>query len=185
MPLPPLQGSDSVEITADVSWGADQLFGLLVARHLRPSGEQGPQVAMTMPILVGTDGVRRIGEAWGTHRRGQVGRGPVRQGDERSRRADAAIVTLLTDLPRKTSSRFWPRSEPARRQGSDRPGHRSQCHGPTPPTAPAGCAPASGTIPTTSRMSRLRRQARRRGAIPAPLLIKELGLERPPRTPAG
>ena len=61
-----MQGWDSVEIRADVELGGtEQLFSLLVARDLQQSRDQGPQVAMTMPILVGTDGVRRMGKSLG------------------------------------------------------------------------------------------------------------------------
>jgi tyrosyl-tRNA synthetase len=61
---PLMQGWDSVEIRADVELGGtEQLFSLLVARDLQLSQGQEPQVAMTMPILVGTDGVRRMGKS--------------------------------------------------------------------------------------------------------------------------
>lgn len=56
---PLMQGWDSVEIRADVELGGtEQLFSLLVARDLQTFRGQPPQVAVTMPILVGTDGVR-------------------------------------------------------------------------------------------------------------------------------
>ena len=51
---PLMQGWDSVEIRADVELGGtEQLFSLLVARDLQQSQGQRPQVALTMPILVG------------------------------------------------------------------------------------------------------------------------------------
>ncbi len=51
---PLMQGWDSVEIRADVELGGtEQLFSLLVARDLQQAQGQGPQVALTMPILVG------------------------------------------------------------------------------------------------------------------------------------
>jgi tyrosyl-tRNA synthetase len=63
---PLMQGWDSVEIRADVELGGtEQLFSLLVARDLQQSKGQYPQVALTMPILVGTDGVRRMGKSLG------------------------------------------------------------------------------------------------------------------------
>jgi tyrosyl-tRNA synthetase len=65
---PLMQGWDSVEIRADVELGGtEQLFSLLVARDLQVSRGQEPQVAMTMPILVGTDGVRRMGKSLGNY----------------------------------------------------------------------------------------------------------------------
>lgn len=63
---PLMQGWDSVEVRADVELGGtEQLFSLLVARDLQQSRGQRPQVALTMPILVGTDGVRRMGKSLG------------------------------------------------------------------------------------------------------------------------
>jgi tyrosyl-tRNA synthetase len=65
---PLMQGWDSVEIRADVELGGtEQLFSLLVARDLQEKVGQEPQVAMTMPILVGTDGVRRMGKSLGNY----------------------------------------------------------------------------------------------------------------------
>ena len=63
---PLMQGWDSVEIKADVELGGtEQLFSLLVARDLQVAQGQSPQVALTMPILVGTDGTRRMGKSLG------------------------------------------------------------------------------------------------------------------------
>ena len=63
---PLMQGWDSVEIRADIELGGtEQLFNLLVARDLQQSRGQAPQVALTMPILVGTDGTRRMGKSLG------------------------------------------------------------------------------------------------------------------------
>jgi tyrosyl-tRNA synthetase len=65
---PLMQGWDSVEIRADVELGGtEQLFSLLVARDLQEGQGQEPQVALTMPILVGTDGVRRMGKSLGNY----------------------------------------------------------------------------------------------------------------------
>jgi tyrosyl-tRNA synthetase len=65
---PLMQGWDSVEIKSDVELGGkEQLFSLLVARDLQQKEGQEPQVAMTMPILVGTDGVRRMGKSLGNY----------------------------------------------------------------------------------------------------------------------
>jgi tyrosyl-tRNA synthetase len=65
---PLMQGWDSIEIRADVELGGtEQLFSLLVARDLQQEQGQEPQVALTMPILVGTDGVRRMGKSLGNY----------------------------------------------------------------------------------------------------------------------
>ena len=98
---PLMQGWDSVEVRADVELGgSEQLFSFMVARDLQKSQGQEPQVAVTMPILVGTDGTRRMGKSLGN----DIGLGlepndlfgkimsipdePLRQ-----------YFTLLTDLP--------------------------------------------------------------------------------------
>ncbi len=61
---PLMQGWDSVEIRSDVELGGtEQLFSLLVARDLQQGQGQPGQVALTMPILVGTDGVRKMGKS--------------------------------------------------------------------------------------------------------------------------
>ncbi len=61
---PLMQGWDSVEIRSDVELGGtEQLFSLLVARDLQQGQGQAGQVAITMPILVGTDGVRKMGKS--------------------------------------------------------------------------------------------------------------------------
>ncbi|MGH2540982.1 MAG: tyrosine--tRNA ligase, partial [Actinomycetota bacterium] len=53
---PLLQGYDSVAVEADVELGGnDQRFNLLVGRDLQREFDQEPQVALTMPLLVGTD----------------------------------------------------------------------------------------------------------------------------------
>jgi tyrosyl-tRNA synthetase len=65
---PLMQGWDSVEIRTDVELGGtEQLFSLLVARDLQQEQGQEPQVAITLPILVGTDGVRRMGKTLGNY----------------------------------------------------------------------------------------------------------------------
>ena len=58
---PLAQGYDSVAMRADVELGGtDQKFNLLVGRTLQEAYDQEPQVVMTMPLLVGTDGVNKM-----------------------------------------------------------------------------------------------------------------------------
>jgi tyrosyl-tRNA synthetase len=65
---PLMQGWDSVEVRADVELGGtEQLFSLMAARDLQREQGQQPQVAVTFPILVGTDGVRRMGKSLGNY----------------------------------------------------------------------------------------------------------------------
>jgi tyrosyl-tRNA synthetase len=56
---PLLQAYDSVAVEADVEFGGtDQTFNLLVGRELQPEFGQKPQAVFTVPLLVGTDGVK-------------------------------------------------------------------------------------------------------------------------------
>ena len=58
---PLLQGYDSVQVRADVELGGtDQKFNLLLAREVQRAYGQPEQVAMTLPILPGIDGDRRM-----------------------------------------------------------------------------------------------------------------------------
>jgi tyrosyl-tRNA synthetase len=63
---PLVQGYDSVALEADVELGGtDQKFNLLVGRDLQRAYEQKPQVVLTMPLLEGTDGVRKMSKSFG------------------------------------------------------------------------------------------------------------------------
>jgi tyrosyl-tRNA synthetase len=65
---PLLQGYDSVAVRSDVELGGtDQKFNLLLARDIQRAYGVGEQVALTMPILPGTDGVRRMGKSLGNY----------------------------------------------------------------------------------------------------------------------
>lgn len=63
---PVMQGWDSVMVKADIELGGtDQLFNLLVGRDLQEAEKQAPQVVMTMPLLVGLDGVQKMSKSLG------------------------------------------------------------------------------------------------------------------------
>jgi tyrosyl-tRNA synthetase len=63
---PLLQGIDSVAIRADVELGGtDQTFNNLVGRELQRAKGQSPQIVLTVPLLVGTDGVEKMGKSLG------------------------------------------------------------------------------------------------------------------------
>lgn len=65
---PILQGYDSVAIESDVELGGtDQHFNLLLGRDLQRHFGQREQVAMELPILVGTDGVRKMSKSLGNY----------------------------------------------------------------------------------------------------------------------
>jgi len=63
---PLVQGYDSVAMEADVELGGhDQIFNLLVARDLMKEEGMEPQVVLTVPLLVGTDGVEKMSKSLG------------------------------------------------------------------------------------------------------------------------
>ena len=65
---PVMQAYDSVKIKADVEMGGtDQLFNLLAGRELMEKMGMEPQVALTMPLLEGTDGVRKMSKSYGNY----------------------------------------------------------------------------------------------------------------------
>jgi tyrosyl-tRNA synthetase len=65
---PLLQGYDSVAIRSDIELGGtDQKFNLLMGRDLQRAYGQPEQAIMTMPILVGTDGVQKMSKSLGNH----------------------------------------------------------------------------------------------------------------------
>ena len=65
---PLLQGYDSVAVESDVELGGtDQLFNLLVGRDLQRAYGQAPQVALTMPLLEGLDGVQKMSQSLGNY----------------------------------------------------------------------------------------------------------------------
>ncbi|MBI5561749.1 MAG: tyrosine--tRNA ligase [Deltaproteobacteria bacterium] len=65
---PLIQGYDSVVLKADVELGGtDQLFNLLVGRELQREYGQAPQIVITMPLLEGTDGVRKMSKSYGNY----------------------------------------------------------------------------------------------------------------------
>jgi len=65
---PLIQGYDSVALEADVELGGtDQKFNLLVGRELQRAYGQSPQVVLTMPLLEGTDGVRKMSKSFGNY----------------------------------------------------------------------------------------------------------------------
>jgi tyrosyl-tRNA synthetase len=180
---PLMQGWDSVEIRADVELGGtEQLFSLLVARDLQQSQGQEPQVAMTMPILVGTDGVRRMGKSLGNYigvaesHENQFGK-IMSVPDEPMRQ----YFTLLTELPfQDVDCLLAPGVNP--RDAKEVLGKNivAQYHGES--LAAQAAAEfrrrASGEDPEqVPDIALATNKLDAEGRIPAPNLIKELGLE--------
>jgi len=65
---PLLQGYDSVAVEADVELGGtDQLWNLMMGRVVQERYGMAPQVAMTMPLLVGTDGAKKMSQSLGNY----------------------------------------------------------------------------------------------------------------------
>lgn len=61
---PLMQGYDSVELKADMELGGtDQKFNLLVGRDLQKSAGSKPQTIMTLPLLEGLDGVKKMSKS--------------------------------------------------------------------------------------------------------------------------
>jgi tyrosyl-tRNA synthetase len=65
---PLLQAYDSVAIKADVELGGtDQRFNILQGRELQPKYDLEPQMAMLLPLLEGTDGVKKMSKSYGNY----------------------------------------------------------------------------------------------------------------------
>ncbi|MBS3968565.1 MAG: tyrosine--tRNA ligase, partial [Clostridia bacterium] len=65
---PLMQGYDSVHLHADIELGGtDQKFNLLMGRTLQKEYNQEPQIAITMPILEGLDGVQKMSKSLGNY----------------------------------------------------------------------------------------------------------------------
>ncbi len=61
---PLMQGFDSVSLKSDLELGGtDQKFNLLVGRELQKQAGQSPQCVLTMPLLVGTDGIDKMSKS--------------------------------------------------------------------------------------------------------------------------
>ena len=101
---PLLQGYDSVAINADVEMGgSDQLFNNMVGREFQQQGGGDGQVVIVTPLLVGTDGVKKMSKSLGNY----IGLTDPPGGDggifgKVMRLPDPLLgsyYTLLTDLP--------------------------------------------------------------------------------------
>ena len=65
---PLVQGYDSVPLAADVELGGtDQKFNMLVGRNLQREYSQEPQIVLTMPLLKGLDGVKKMSKSLGNY----------------------------------------------------------------------------------------------------------------------
>jgi len=65
---PLMQGYDSVMINADVEIGAtEQKFNLVIGRQIQKEYRQPPQIVLTLPVLIGTDGIQRMSKSLGNY----------------------------------------------------------------------------------------------------------------------
>jgi len=65
---PLYQGYDSIAVRADIEiGGTDQKFNFVVARELQRAYGQSPQIVLTMPILVGLDGEKKMSKSLGNY----------------------------------------------------------------------------------------------------------------------
>ncbi|MGI8648792.1 MAG: tyrosine--tRNA ligase [Rubrobacter sp.] len=65
---PMMQAYDSVAVSSDVELGGtDQLYNLLMGRHVMEFYGKTPQCVLTMPLLVGTDGQKKMSKSLGNY----------------------------------------------------------------------------------------------------------------------
>ncbi len=65
---PLMQGYDSVQVKADIEMGGtDQKFNLLIGRDMQQIFGQHPQAVMTMPLIEGTDGKKKMSKSYGNY----------------------------------------------------------------------------------------------------------------------
>ncbi len=147
-----LQGYDSVAIESDIELGGtDQKFNLLFGRDVQDSYGMKPQLILTMPILPGTDGVRRMSKSTGNYvgvtdepaemfgklmsvpdeamgdlldpaaRRGARRRRPPGQGQARARRGGSSTASTATGAGRRPRPASTRSTSAARSPTTSRP----------------------------------------------------------------
>ncbi len=113
---PLAQAYDSVAVRADVELGgSDQRFNLLVGRDIQREYGQEPQVAVLLPLLVGTDGVKKMSKSEGNYI--GIAEPPHEMFGKLMSIPDALIepyVQLLTDLDWKALQKEHPMAQKKR-----------------------------------------------------------------------
>jgi len=108
---PLLQAYDSVAVRADVELGGeDQRFNLLIGRDIQREYGQEPQVIMTMPLLIGTDGAAAMSQSRGNYigisePPGEIYGKVMSLPDKLMEQ----YYRLLTDIPWEEASRLHPK----------------------------------------------------------------------------
>lgn len=68
MLYPIFQGYDSVAVKCDIELGGqDQIFNLLVGRDIQKMYSIEPQICITLPLLIGTDGIKKMSKSYGNY----------------------------------------------------------------------------------------------------------------------
>ncbi|MBB37793.1 MAG: tyrosine--tRNA ligase [Actinobacteria bacterium] len=105
---PLFQGYDSVATRADIEiGGTDQLWNLMIGREIQKFYNQKPQVAMTFPLLVGTDGTKKMSQSFNNYI--SITDSPENIYGNLMSIPDEAMweyFKLLTDIPLKTISDY-------------------------------------------------------------------------------
>lgn len=113
---PVAQAYDSVVLQADVELGGtDQKFNLLIGRDLQREFGQEPQVVMTVPLLVGTDGVQKMSKSYGNYI--GITEPPEQMYGKIMSISDELMWTyyeLLTDVPMEELARWRAEAEAGR-----------------------------------------------------------------------
>ena len=160
---PLLQAYDSVAVRADIELGGtDQKFNLLLGRDVQRAYGQPAQAILTMPLLVGIDGHRKMSKSLGN----QIGitdlaGGDVRQDDGHPRHGHGRVLPPAAARPDRSpaTARFPARSPSSRRGTRSARWRGSSSRGCTPPRTPP---PRSGTSTGCSSSTRRPRRSRRR-----------------------
>jgi tyrosyl-tRNA synthetase len=106
---PLLQGYDSVALKSDLELGGtDQKFNLLMGRHLQQEYGQEPQCVLTMPLLVGLDGVDKMSKSKNNYI------GITEDANTMFAKVLSISDTLMWDWYTCCRSRAWPRSPRSR-----------------------------------------------------------------------
>ncbi len=108
---PLAQAYDSVAIRADVELGgSDQRFNLLIGREIQREYGQEPQVILTMPLLIGTDGVHAMSQSRGNYI--GIAEPPEEQFGKIMSIPDELMpqyFALLTDIPWEEMAKLHPK----------------------------------------------------------------------------
>ena len=165
-----MQAYDSVAVRADVELGGtDQKFNLLLGRDVQRAYGIDEQVALTMPILPGVDGERKMSKSLGNHI--GVTDPPQEMYGKTLSLPDSAMDELVRAAARRAAAG---RPVAARRQARARAAARASASTPTRRrTPPPRTSSASSCRATCPRRSRRRRFAAADGAVHMPALIAE------------